>query len=91
MDLVLTGGPAPVRQLVWTGADPSNPNYWDLVNSVNWLDTGNGKIRRLDTSGAMQTLVTAADGISTGRGVWVKEDESLAFFASDGGRELSGR
>ncbi len=44
VDLVLTGGPAPVRQLVWTGADPSNPTYWDLVNSMNWLDTGNGNI-----------------------------------------------
>jgi hypothetical protein len=30
----------------------------------------------------MQTLVTVAGGINTGRGVWVKDDESLAFFAS---------
>jgi hypothetical protein len=50
--------------------------------TVYVLDTGNGKIRRLGTNGLMQTLVTVAGGINTGRGIWVKDDESLAFFAS---------
>jgi hypothetical protein len=50
--------------------------------TVYVLDTGNGKIRRLDTNAMMLTLVTVAGGINTGRGVWVKDDESLAFFAS---------
>ncbi len=50
--------------------------------AVYVLDMGNSKIRRLDTNGMMLTLVTVAGGISTGRGVWVKSDESLAFFAS---------
>ena len=50
--------------------------------TVYVLDTGNGKIRRLDTNGMMLTLVTVAGGINTGRGVWVRDDESLAFFAS---------
>jgi hypothetical protein len=47
------------------------------------LDTGNSKIRRVDTNGVMTTLVDATvTGISTGRGLWVKDDESLAYFAS---------
>ena len=50
--------------------------------TVYILDTGNGKIRRLDTNGVMSTLLTAPNGISTGRGVWVKDDESLAYFSS---------
>ena len=50
--------------------------------TVYVLDTGNGKIRRLDTNGMMLTLVTVDGGIATGRGVWVKDDESLAYFAS---------
>ena len=50
--------------------------------TVYVLDTDNGKIRGLDSNGMMLTLVTVAGGITTGRGVWVKDDESLAFFAS---------
>ena len=44
MDFVLTGGPAPVRTLTWTGTDPSNPTFWDIGTSVNWVDTGNGNV-----------------------------------------------
>jgi hypothetical protein len=50
--------------------------------TVYILDTGNGKIRRLDTNGIMTTLFTADTSISTGRGLWVKDDESLAYFCS---------
>lgn len=50
--------------------------------TVYVLDTGNGKIRRLDTNGMMLTLLTVDGGINTGRGVWVKDDESLAYFAA---------
>lgn len=50
--------------------------------TVYVLDTGNSKIRRLDTNGMMATLMTAGNAISTGRGIWVKGDESLAYFAS---------
>lgn len=50
--------------------------------AVYILDTGNGKIRRLDTNGMVVTLFTVTNGIATGRGVWVKGDESLAYFSS---------
>jgi len=55
--------------------------------TVYVLDTGNSKIRRLDTNGMMATLFSVTNGvISQGRGIWVKEDESLAYFAS--GKEM---
>lgn len=55
--------------------------------TVYILDTGNSKIRRLDTSGMMATLLTETnEPISQGRGIWVKPDESLAYFAS--GKEM---
>jgi hypothetical protein len=46
------------------------------------LDTGNGKVRRLDTNGMMTTLITDGSGISSGRGLWVKSDESLVYDCS---------
>jgi hypothetical protein len=47
------------------------------------LDLGNSKIRRLDTNGFMATLMTMTNGtMSVGRGIWVSDDESLAYFAS---------
>ena len=50
--------------------------------TVYILDTGNGKVRRLGTNGIMSTLFTVSGGINTGRGLWVKDDESLVYFAS---------
>jgi hypothetical protein len=50
--------------------------------TVYVLDTGNGKVRRLDTNGLMTTLFTDTNGISGGRGLWVKSDESLVYYAS---------
>jgi len=44
------------------------------------LDTGNGKVRRLDTNGLMTTLITDGDGIIGGRGLWVRDDEALAYY-----------
>ena len=46
------------------------------------LDTANGKVRRLDTNGMIQTLFTVPGGISVGRGIWVSDDETLAYFCS---------
>lgn len=46
------------------------------------LDTGNSKVRRLDTNGMMTTLFTDSKGINNGRGLWVKDDESLIYYAS---------
>ena len=51
--------------------------------AVYVLDTGNGKVRWLDTNGVLTTLLTDANGITTGRGLWVKDDRTLAYF-SDG-------
>jgi hypothetical protein len=48
--------------------------------TVYILDTGNGRIRRLDSSGIMTTLVTVTNGIAGGRGLWVKDDESLIYY-----------
>jgi hypothetical protein len=50
------------------------------------LDTGNGKVRRLDTNGMMTTLFTDSSGISGGRGLWVRSDEGLVYYAS--GKDL---
>jgi hypothetical protein len=50
--------------------------------TVYVLDTGNGKVRRLDTNGMMTTLLTDSSGMSTGRGLWVKNDESLIYYAA---------
>jgi sugar lactone lactonase YvrE len=51
--------------------------------TVYVLDTGNGKVRRLDTNGMMTTLFTDSSGISNGRGLWVKDDETLVYYASE--------
>jgi sugar lactone lactonase YvrE len=77
-------GNGPDYLIIATAVQLNGPNgLWVRDDgTVYVLDTGNGKIRRLDTNGMMQTLVTVAGGINTGRGVWVKDDESLAFFAS---------
>jgi hypothetical protein len=50
--------------------------------TVYVLDTGNSKVRRLDTNGLMTTLFTDSKGINNGRGLWVKDDESLVYYAS---------
>jgi hypothetical protein len=50
--------------------------------TVYVLDTGNGKVRRLDTNGMMTTLFTVSSGITGGRGLWVNADESLTYFCS---------
>jgi len=50
--------------------------------TVYVLDTGNSKVRRLDTNGMLTTLFTDSKGVSGGRGLWVKNDESLIYYAS---------
>lgn len=51
--------------------------------TVYVLDTGNAKVRRLDTNGLMTTLFTDSKGINNGRGLWVKDDERLIYYASN--------
>src|SRR5262249_713956 len=62
----------------------NTPNglWWGGDGTVYVLDTGNGKVRRLGTNGLMTTLFTDSSGISGGRGLWVKNDESLVYYAS---------
>jgi hypothetical protein len=50
--------------------------------TVYILDLQNGKIRRLGTNGNMTTLFAVPGGISSGRGLWVNDDESLAYVCS---------
>jgi hypothetical protein len=46
------------------------------------LDTGNGKVRRLDTNGMLTTLFTDTNGISGGRGLLVSADETSVYYCS---------
>jgi len=46
------------------------------------LDTGNGKVRRLDTNQMLQTLFVVPGGTIVGRGLWVSDDETLAYLCS---------
>jgi autotransporter-associated beta strand protein len=42
VDLVLTGGPIPVRSLSWSGLNNGNPDgTWDVATTPAWLDTFN--------------------------------------------------
>ncbi len=53
--------------------------------TVYVLDTGNGRVRRVATNGLMTTLFLAkSDGsaLGGGRGLWVKDDETLAYFGN---------
>ena len=54
--------------------------------TVYVLDTGNARVRRVDTNGMMNTMFYAKNDPSTpldgGRCLWVKEDESLACFGN---------
>jgi sugar lactone lactonase YvrE len=46
------------------------------------LDTGNGRVRRLDTNGVMRTLFAVTGGNVVGRGLWLSDDETLAYVTS---------
>lgn len=61
----------------------SFPNgLWVMPNgSFYILDQGNGKIRRVSTSGVMSTVVAPKNGISGGRSLCVSADESHIYFA----------
>jgi hypothetical protein len=79
-----TMGDGPDAATIATNAALNQPNgLWVRGDGVFYiLDTGNGKVRRVDTRGLMATLFTDSNGINTGRGLWVKADESLIFYCS---------
>ena len=69
---------------VGTSLQLNQPNgEWVRSDGVVYiLDTGNSKVRRLDTNQTLTTMFTVSGGIDVGRGLWVKDDESLVYFAS---------
>ena len=72
-------GPAPATNL-----HLANPNGLFVHGDGSFLilDTGNGKVRRVDTNGTVATLFTVSGGITTGRGLWATKDDSLIYFCS---------
>jgi hypothetical protein len=50
------------------------------------LDTNNGKVRRLTPAGIVSTLLALGRGlnVNTGRGLWVSDDETLAYLCRFG-------
>jgi hypothetical protein len=72
-------GPAPATSL---SLSYPNGEWVKPDGTVYILDTGNSKIRKLDTNGIMTTLATVPAGITVGRGLWVNDNETLAYFIS---------
>jgi hypothetical protein len=77
-------GNGPDNNTLATNVAMNEPNgLWVRGDgTVYVLDTGNSKVRRLDINGMMRTLFTDSKGISGGRGLWVKNDESLVYYSS---------
>lgn len=77
-------GDGPDTSTMATSVAMDEPNgMWVRGDSTVYvLDVGNSKVRRLDTNGMMTTLFTDSKGISGGRGLWVRSDEALAYYAS---------
>lgn len=72
-------GPAPATNLAL-----NFPNGGWMAEDGRFyiLDTDNRRIRRVDPNGIMTTVVTNADAVGEGRGLWVKSDESLLYFCA---------
>ena len=77
-------GDAPDEPIVATQGALNEPNgLWVRGDGAFYiLDVVNGKVRRVDTNGMMTTLFVVPGGIVVGRGLWVSEDESVAYVAS---------
>jgi hypothetical protein len=61
--------------------DQPNGLWVRTDGAVYILDLGNAKIRKLDTNGILSTMFTVT-GLAVGRGIWVTDDESLAYVCS---------
>ena len=77
-------GNGPDSAMIATNVAMNTPNgLWVRGDgTVYVLDTGNGKVRRLNPNGLMTTLFTDNKGINGGRGLWVNANESLVYYAS---------
>jgi hypothetical protein len=77
-------GNGPDTPAIATNVAMNLPNgLWVRGDGIAYvLDTGNGKVRRLDTNGMMITLFTDSNGVNGGRGLWVRNDETLIYYAS---------
>ncbi len=61
-----------------------NGEYLKDDGTLYIMDTNNGKIRRVETNGMMSTLIIADTNLySLGRGLWVSDDETLAYMAAN--------
>jgi hypothetical protein len=79
---VIGDGPDTPTNATSVAMDLPNGLWVGTNGTVYVLDTGNGKVRRLATNGMMSTLFTDSKGISGGRGLWVRSDESLVYYCS---------
>lgn len=67
----------------------NSPNaLWTRADGVVYiLDTGNARVRRVAANGIMSTLFFAQSDTNSaldgGRSLWVKDDESLAYFGNN--------
>src|SRR6185436_4558558 len=76
-------GPAQATQL---RLNFPNGEWVRADGTVYVLDTDNGRVRRVNTNGMMQTLFFTTSGgtsLSGGRGLWVNEAENLAYFCAN--------
>lgn len=62
----------------------NNPNglWMRSDDTIDILDTDNGKVRVLQTNGIMRTLFTVPGGVAAGRGLWVSDDETQAYVSA---------
>jgi len=75
------GGDAPQLGTQVALAKP-NGLYVLPEGTVYILDLDNDKIRRLDTNGAVRTVIADTGPLGTGRGLWVSPDGSNIFYTA---------
>ena len=77
-------GNGPDTATIATNVAMNLPNgLWVRGDGTAYIvDTGNGKVRKLDTNGTLTTLFTDSSGISGGRGLLVSPDETSIYYAS---------
>ena len=89
VELVITSGPIPARQLTWTGTDPSNPNDWDVQTSLNWQTNGvattfnQGDIVTFSDSAPGQTSVDLFGSLAPG--LMTVSNSALVYNLGAGG------